>query len=81
VITKLVVKDRNIHAIVVLPDSACRALDPRPLGCVGVADAAADVVFVVFGVESVVRGRFWELQADLFGYAAFASVFGHGLWI
>lgn len=64
-----------------LPYIAGRALDPRPFGCeiVIAADAAADVVFVVLGLESVVWGWFRGLDADLF--CLFAIEFGHGLRI
>lgn len=67
-LSKLVVKDRHVHAIVVLPYAAGRTLNPRPLGCeiVVAADAAADVVFVIFGVENVVWGWFWDFDADFF---------------
>jgi hypothetical protein len=60
VISTLVVKDRHIHAVVVLPYFAGCALDPRPFDreVVFPADTAADVVLVVFGVESVVSGCF-----------------------
>ena len=65
----------------VLPYSASRALNPRSVGCeiIIAADAAADVVFVVFGVESVVRSPVWGLDADFLRFAGFASAFGHGL--
>jgi hypothetical protein len=56
VVFELVVKDRNIHALVVLPCVAVRTLDPRSFGCeiVVATDAAANVVFVIFFVEFVV---------------------------
>ena len=64
-----------------LPYIAGRALYPRSLHCevVVAADTTADVVFVVFGVESVVRSPVWGLDADFLRFAGFASAFGHGL--
>jgi hypothetical protein len=58
-------------------------LDPGSLHreVVVAAYAAADVVFVVFGVEGVVWGWFWGLDADPFCFAGFASAFSHGLGI
>jgi hypothetical protein len=54
-LSELVVKDRNVHAFVVLPHFAGCALNPGSFGCevVVAADAAADfvIVVVVFVVE------------------------------
>lgn len=46
VLVELVVKARYIHAVIVLPYAAPRALDPGPLGCevVFAADAVANIV-------------------------------------
>jgi hypothetical protein len=78
VVAKLVVKYKDIHALVVLPRIAACTLNPWSFGCevVVATDAAANVVFVFFFVRLVVR-KLRCLEACFLCFLLLLLAFGH----